>query len=176
MTPWKNDSSGNGLTNRTRAVKKSISTKVVCHSLVPPPLKIPPPSLTHARPHKEITDPDLDPWTILGIHMCIYASCQCADYARVLCRCRWGARSTFYIHGIATMAPLCHHPRPPSPSPKNSVIRTSIWVEHIWVCHIWPIPMVCNDIPCDIPECDSPCTYARRYVLCENRSRFRVSR
>ena len=30
--------------------------------------------------------------------------------------------------------------------------------------------MVCNDIPRDIPERDPPRTYARTYVLCENRS------
>ena len=44
------------------------------------------------------------------------------------------------------------------------------------VTHIWPIPMpmVCNDILCDIPEHDPPRTYARMYartyVLSENRS------
>ena len=32
-----------------------------------------------------------------------------------------------------------------------------------FVTHIWPIPMpmVCNDIPCDIPERDPPCMYIR---------------
>ena len=30
--------------------------------------------------------------------------------------------------------------------------------------HIWPIPMVCNNIPRDIPECDPPCTYVRTYI------------
>ena len=29
------------------------------------------------------------------------------------------------------------------------------------VTHIWPIPMVCINIPCDIPERDPPRTYIR---------------
>ena len=33
------------------------------------------------------------------------------------------------------------------------------------VTHIWPIPMVCNNIPCDPPR-----MYVCTYVLCENRS------
>ena len=36
--------------------------------------------------------------------------------------------------------------------------------------HIQPIPMVCNNIPRDIPERDPPRTYVRTYTLCENRS------
>jgi len=70
----------------------------------------------------------------------MHVSYACAGEARV-------ARVTFAVKfGVcsiqAAMAPLCHHPRPPSPSPKNSVVHTSTWVEHIWMCHIWSIPMV----------------------------------
>ena len=38
---------------------------------------------------------------------------------------------------------------------------------NVWDCvtHMWPIPMVCNSIPCDIPEHDPPRTYVHMYLV-----------
>jgi len=33
------------------------------------------------------------------------------------------------------------------------------------VTHIWPIPMVCSNIPHDIPEHDPPRTYIHTYFV-----------
>jgi len=59
-----------------------------------------------------------------------------------------------------------HHQRMPS----------SVHVsECVGLCdtHMAVWPMVCKNIPCDIPERDPPrmyvCTHVRTYVLCENR-------
>ena len=72
------------------------------------------------------------------------------------------------------MVPPCRRPWPPSPSPKkpSSAIkylsRAYLNVSDC-VTHIWPIPMVCNDILCDVPERDPPRTYVHTYSH-ENRS------
>ena len=83
----------------------------------------------------------------------------------------------------AAMAPPRRSPRPPSLLPKNAVrdqylSRAYLKVSDC-VTHIWPLPMVCNDIPCDIPECDPPRTYVRTYVhmyFVRINPRFRASR
>ena len=73
---------------------------------------------------------------ILGIHMRIFASHRCADYARVSHAVAGEARVahvTFAVEAVwcvssiqATMALPRHHPRPPSPLPKDTVIHPSI--------------------------------------------------
>jgi len=116
--------------------------------------------------------------------MRIFASCQCADYAhasymrgRGQVRHAWHMLHLLYekLFGVcsiqAAMAPLRRRPRPPSPLPKNVVVRDlrrAYLNVSDCVMHIWPIPMpvVYNDIPRDIPERHPPCTY----IFCENRS------
>ena len=78
------------------------------------------------------------------------------------------------------MAPPCCCPRPPSLLPKNAICEQLHLLSRAYlnvsdpsdcVTHIWPnIPMVCNDIQRDSPECDPPSTHVHTYVLCENRS------
>jgi len=121
--------------------------------------------------------------TKLGIRMRIFASRQ--SYARAsyagagearVARVTFdvGSEKLFGVCSIqAAVAPL--RPRPPSPS-RQRTPSSAIYLSRAYlnvsdcVTHIWPIPMVCNDIPHDIPERDPPGTYVRTYVLCENRS------
>jgi len=105
---------------------------------------------------------------------------ECRLCTHVLCGCRWGACGMCYVCCIGEAvwcwlysshdAPLCCHPQLPSPSPKNAVVSTSIWVElsECVTYGLYLVPMVCNDISRDIAEYVH--TYVHTYILCENRS------
>ena len=118
--------------------------------------------------------------------MHIFASHQCTDYvcasyavAGEACM----ARVTFV--GLGEAVWFKYYPSrngtatPSSPTsisiakgrchPPIHLSRAYLNVSHC-VTHIWPIPMVCNNIPHDIPERDLPRMYVRTYILCENRS------
>ena len=122
--------------------------------------------------------------------MRIFASRQCANYARTSYTGAGEARVacvTFAVGGSCLVF-VVFKPR----WPRCAVIPDSISIAKERHCprsessvsecvtHIWPIPMpmVCNNIPLDIPERDPPRTYVRTYVrmhvctyiLCENRS------
>ena len=110
---------------------------------------------------------------ILGICMCIFASHQCADYAyagageaHVAC-VMFAVEAVWPHRAIVPNLHLYHHRM--LSSAMNYFSRAYLNVSDC-VRHIWPIPMVYNDIPHDIPECDPLRTYAPTYVLCENKS------
>ena len=69
--------------------------------------------------------------------------CACASYAGAACVmfcCRRTVEKLFGVCSIqAMMAPPYHRPRPPAPSPKNAIIRTSIWMcqTHTWLYGLW---------------------------------------
>ena len=112
--------------------------------------------------------------TELGIHMRIFASCQCADYVHTsyadsgeACM----ACVTFAVEAVSHNSPSAPSSRPPSPSSKNAVIYNQLHV-HLSESSISECVRLCdahmayvrNDILHDIPESDPPCTYVRTYV------------
>ena len=55
-----------------------------------------------------------------------------------------------------------HRQRTPSAHLSELSISECVTIDYLCLwCHIRPMPMVCNDIPRDIPERDPPRTYAR---------------
>ena len=102
---------------------------------------------THTHTHTHVwllIKPDLLPcvvdiaWDWINNKLYARVSHAVAGEARV-------AHVTFAVEAVwcvssiqATMALPRHHPRPPSPLPKDTVIHPSIWVEHIWTCQtVW---------------------------------------
>ena len=117
--------------------------------------------------------------------MRIFASRQCTDYvrasyagagearmARVTFCCRPIGDASCLVFVVSkprwprcAVVPDLHLHRQRTASSAIYLSRAYLNVSDC-VTHIWPIPMVCNNIPRDIPERDPPHTY----VLCENRS------
>jgi len=99
----------------------------------------------------------------------VHRLCACIEYAGTGAGEARVAHVTFSV-GEAVWClwyPSCDGPaRLPSPLPKNTIVRDQ-YLSRAYlkvsdcVTHIWPIPMVCNDIPRDIPECHPPRTFVR---------------
>ena len=114
---------------------------------------------------------------ILGIRVCIFASHPCA------CRlciygCKWGARGTCYVccrsclMFVVSMLRWPHRAIVPDlhlyrhrtlSSVINYLSRAYLNLSDC-VMHIWPIPMLYNDIPHYISECDPPRTYTHQHM------------
>jgi len=86
--------------------------------------------------------------------MRIFASHQCADYARAsyagagearVARVTFANIRRSKLFGVcsiqAAMAPLCRHPRPPSPSSSTIYLSQAYLSVSDCVTHIWPIPI-----------------------------------
>jgi len=65
------------------------------------------------------------------------------------------------------MAPPCSRPQPPSPSPKNTVVRPSIWVEHISMFRLCDAHVAYTTFHVTFL---SMTHHVRTYILGENRS------
>ena len=118
-----------------------------------------------------------------------FASRQCADYVhasymymRVQARRAWYV--TFAVGRRCLQYPSRDGPAMPQSLTsisiaKKAVVRDQISEssisERVRLCDAhMALPMVCNDIPCDIPERDPPRTYTRTYILCDNRSSIQI--
>jgi len=84
---------------------------------------------------------------ILEIYMCIFASCQCTDYAHASYA---GAGEVLWhvfhlLFGVRYQSRPRRRPRPPSPSPKNAVVPIYLSQAYLNVSdcvimtRIWPI-------------------------------------
>ena len=125
--------------------------------------------------------------SLLGIRMHILASRQCTCHMRVQVRCAWhmlcllqaGLGEAVWCQQYLS----CDGPAVPSSPASISIAKECchppIYLSQAYLnvsdrmTHIimaYTIIMVCNNIPHDITECDTPCMYVCTYVLSENRS------